>query len=417
MLINLFPAETAGVQAVAALALAAIALGVGVMVAVIWRRAARRRLASELAHRHGLSARSAGFLAQLLRRERAGARESLLATPELLARRLALAVVRQRGAAAALGTAAHAGRLLDELGAREPAFEGAPLPCEPLVLTDPADPAHPGVRVFVVAVDEKNLVAVSASPCPWPLRRSLLATPERLPGAGESASPGANPDSPRGGPAAPESSQVVTHSPAPASLPAATHSPASLPMPSSRPAFGVALLLRPMPPQHEWVLTHALVDTITNRRAAVRVPCRIESFALPDSGDPLLVRQRLQREESVALEELRGSRAWSQRLSVTVTDLSADGARLVLDQPLTRRQRLHLIFADAGGSLLALPLAEVVDSRHDDAGRTVAGVRFIGVRMKERLRLADLVRSLAVPPAKGGHRLPRGPARQRGPGL
>ncbi len=387
MLINLFPVETGGIQAAAALLLAAVALVVGSTSFVFWRRASRRRTATELALAHGLSARSAQCFATMFQHESAGTAESLLTAPDLLTKRLVLAIARQPGREAALAVAADAARLLDELGLRTPAFDGAPLPCEPFVISDPTEPSGPAVLVFVGAADEKNLIVVSPFPCPWPLRRNLLATPQPLPGLGTtSGAPLANSN----GTAEPEA-------------------------PPGRMAFEAALLLRPMPPLNEWVFTHALVETITNRRATVRVPCRIETVTLPDSGDPLLLRQRLQREESVRFGELQSSRAWSQRLTVTVVDISADGARLVLDQPLAKHQRLHLVLARADDSLLALPLAEVVDVRRDDGGGTIAGVRFIGVRMKERLCLADYVRALARPAISAARRLPRGPERRRGP--
>ncbi|HTE06890.1 MAG TPA: PilZ domain-containing protein, partial [Planctomycetota bacterium] len=272
-----------------------------------------------------------------------------------------------------------------------------------------------------------NLIVVSPSACPWPLRRSLLAMPQPLPPA-STAQPA---EASRAAAATTSATTSATTAARTASTSAATSaasaSGAELSTgasnsdglatsledagPPRRLAFQVALLLRPMPPQHEWVLTHALVETITNRRAVVRVPCRIETVTLPDSGDPLLLRQRLQREERVALDELRASRAWSQRLTVTVLDLSADGAKLSLDQPLAKHQRLHLLLTGPGDAVLALPLGEVVDVKHDADGRTLAGVRFIGVRMKERVGLADYVRVLAGQVGASTLRPPRGPGR------
>jgi len=429
MLINLFPAETGDIQAVAALLLAAVALGVGFTTFVFWRRASRRRLAVERALQHGLSARSAQFFAAVFQHETAGTAESLLTAPDLLTKRLVLAIARQHGSQAALRFAADAAALLDELDLRTPAFEGAPLPCEPLLLSDPSDPNGPAVVVFVGAADEKNLIVVSPSACPWPLRRNLVAMPQSLPGVGANQLRSTAADSGAGigtdsgvnsganvGTGAGATGKLVANSDSGASADSMTTT-AMNGAPPRRPAFAVALLLRPMPPLYEWVLTHSLVETITNRRATVRVPCRIETFALPDSGDPLLLRQRLQREESVQLGELRGTRAWSQRLTVTVVDMSADGARLLLDQPLAKHQRVHLLFARPDDSLLALPLAEVVDSKHDFDGRTVVGVRFIGVRMKERLCLADFVRVLARPVSANVRKLPREPGRQREQGL
>src|SRR6185436_12807694 len=120
--------------------------------------------------------------------------------------------------------------------------------------------------------------------------------------------------------------------------------------------YSAALLLRPVPPAFEWVLTHDLVDVITNRRSAVRVPCRLQTFCLPDTGDPLLLRERLHRDESLDAETVRRSRSWSQRHGVTVLDLSADGARLAVDHEVALHQRLHLVLTAEDGTLAGLPL-------------------------------------------------------------
>jgi hypothetical protein len=45
-----------------------------------------------------------------------------------------------------------------------------------------------------------------------------------------------------------------------------------------------------------------------------------------------------------------------------------------------------------------MPLAEVVDLQRGEEGRVLAGVRFIGVRLKERVRLADFIRTLESEP-------------------
>ena len=56
--------------------------------------------------------------------------------------------------------------------------------------------------------------------------------------------------------------------------------------------------------------------------------------------------------------------------------------------------RFHLVLARLDGELVALPLCEVVDLQRGTAGSVEAGVRFIGLRLRERTRLAEFVREL-----------------------
>ena len=126
--------------------------------------------------------------------------------------------------------------MLDELDLVKPPFTNAPHPFNRLTLADMADPESSGMDAWIVAVDERNLTVVCRNDCPWPMRHELLVT----------------------------------------------SSDASIE------PFRAALLLRPVPPRHEWVLAHDLVDVITNRRSALRVPCEIGTSLLPDiQGRPV----------------------------------------------------------------------------------------------------------------------------------
>jgi hypothetical protein len=146
---------------------------------------------------------------------------------------------------------------------------------------------------------------------------------------------------------------------------------------------------------------------ITNRRAAVRVPCCLKTHVLPDSGDTVLLRERLAEQESVPADELRRLHGWAQRRTATVLDVSSDGCRVELEHEVALRDRFHVLFVAPDDRLAGMPLAEVVSLQRAAAGRVTAGVRFIGMRLKERTRLAEYVRSLA---AGQGQTLPEAPA-------
>jgi hypothetical protein len=267
----------------------------------------------------------------------------MLSAPELLRAHLARELRRRRRDEDAQDYADRAAVLLDELKLVKPPFAGAPHPFHKLALSDAADPQSATLEAWIVGVDERNITLVSRNDCPWPMRHELLLTPA----AG------------RGDP------------------------------------FRAALLLRPVPPRHEWVLAHDLVDVITNRRSAVRVPCEIGTSLLPDNGDTVLLRERLADQDTVRVEEIQRRRAWAQRHSAVVRDISPDGCRLEVSHEVALRDRFHLVLARLDGELVALPLCEVMDLQRGTAGMVQAGVRFIGLRLKERTRMAQFVRELA----------------------
>jgi hypothetical protein len=310
-----------------------------------WRRQAA---VTELGRQRGLGEQSAAFLGSLFAGEGVDAAETMLAAPDLLRARLARELRRRHRDESALAYAARAAHLLEELNSIPPPFPGAPTPFLQLVLQDAADPKSDMVAAWVLSVDERNITIISRHDCEWPMRRELLATPPQ--GHGE--------------------------------------------------PFRASLLLRPVPPRHEWVLTHDLVDVITNRRAAVRVPCCLQTSVLPDSGDTVLLRERLADQETVPADELRRLHGWAQRHAATVLDVSSDGCRLELEHEVALRDRFHVMFTAPDDRLAGLPLAEVVALQRASAGRVTAGVRFIGMRLKERTRLAEFVRALAL--SQGG---------------
>jgi hypothetical protein len=205
------------------------------------------------------------------------------------------------------------------------------------MLLDAADPNVPGVPAWIVAIDERNLVVVSHAECPFPLRRNLIASPRS----------------------------------------------------DAREPFDVSLLLKPVPPKHEWVLTHNLVDVITNRRAALRVVCRIDTWSLPESVDALRLREQIAQTDDLVLDGLRRNRAWSTRNKVTMLDISADGCRLTVSHPA-------IVLGRPDGAIAAMPLAEVVGLQSGPGGMTFLGLRFIDMRLKERARLASYTRELAA---------------------
>lgn len=312
------------------------------------RRWRRQAAVTELGRQRGLGEQSAAFLGSLFAGEGVDAAETMLSAPELLRARLARELRRRHRDESALAYAARAAHLLEELNTIPPPFPGAPTPFLQLVLQDAADPHSDMVTAWVLSVDERNITIISRHDCEWPMRRELLATPPQ--GHGE--------------------------------------------------PFRASLLLRPVPPRHEWVLTHDLVDVITNRRAAVRVPCCLQTSVLPDSGDTVLLRERLADQETVPADDLRRLHGWAQRHAATVIDVSSDGCRLELEHEVALRDRFHVMFTAPDDRLAGLPLAEVVALQRAAAGRVTAGVRFIGMRLKERTRLAEFVRALAM--SQGG---------------
>lgn len=327
-----------------ALVLLAGPLVMGAAVLSLLRRRRRRRAVAARGAGHGLSPPEAEFLGRLLAAAGPDAAEALLRDPGALRRRLADALREARDDAAAARLATQAASLLAELQPGAPAFPGAPAPFAALRVFDPADARTPAVPAWLVAADERSLMLVSRAECPWPARRVL-----HVAAAGEAG---------RGA------------------------------------AFEVQLLLRPAYPTWQWVLTHRQVDIVTNRRAAVRVPCRLPTFILPDGGDAPRLRERLLRDEPLDADALRLSEAWARRHEATVLDLSADGARLALAHEVTPRQRCHVVLRRGDGSVAALPLAEVVSVTREVDGSLRAGTRFVNLRLRERMRMAEFVREI-----------------------
>ena len=347
-LIKCFPvlgsiATTVNLIAVGVLGLALMAAAARLLLR--WRRQAA---ITELGRQRGLGEQSAAFLGGLFAGEGMDAAETMLAAPDLLRARLARELRRRHRDESATAYAAKAAHLLEELNSIPPPFPGAPSPFMQLALQDAADPKGEVLTAWVLSIDERNITLISRHDCDWPMRRELLATPPD--GHGE--------------------------------------------------AFRASLLLRPVPPRHEWVLTHDMVDVITNRRAAVRVPCCLHTHVLPDNGDTVLLRERLADQEAVPADELRRLHGWAQRHVATVVDVSSDGCRVELEHEVALRDRFHVMFVGPDDRLAGLPLAEVVALQRSTAGRVAAGVRFIGMRLKERMRLAEFVRAVAA--SEGG---------------
>jgi hypothetical protein len=210
---------------------------------------------------------------------------------------------------------------------------------------DPLDPHEPSVLAWVLAVDQRSILLVSRAHCRWPARRALRLSPDGEP----------RPDD----------------------------------------TFDAQLLLRPVFPHYEWVLTHRLVDVVSDHRHVVRVPCRLPAELLPDDGDAPRLRERLLREQPFDHQELATSGAWARRREATVLDISAEGARLRLRHEVSPRQRMHLLLRRPDGAIAALPLAEVVAASVEQDGTWRASMRFVTVRMRERVRLAEFVNGLA----------------------
>jgi hypothetical protein len=345
---NLLPSATIILQVVVAVALIAgplLLLGWGGTRLV--RRMHRREVAA-LGRTRGLTDASADFLGRVFERDGLDGATTALETPELLVGHLSRAVRAPRSIENARAIAGQARRLMEELELAGPAFDGAPRPFDGLTLLDAADPNAPGVPAWIVAIDERNLVAVSHAECPFPLRRNLIASPRS----------------------------------------------------DARDPFDVSLLLKPVPPKHEWVLTHNLVDVITNRRAALRVVCRIETWSLPESVDALRLREQIAQTDDLVLDGLRRNGVWPGRNKVTMLDISADGCRLAVSHPASLRQRFHVVLGRPDGAIAAMPLAEVVGLQSGPGGMTFLGLRFIDMRLKERARLASYTRDLAAQAAE-----------------
>lgn len=316
---------------------------IALAVASFARRRRRRSAVVARASGRGLSPGSAALLGRLLADEGPDAAEELLQQPESLVRRLAHAVRQARDDAAAARLAEEAGRLLTETRPAPP-FPGAPAAFAPLRLHDPADPSAPSVLAWALSVDERSLVLASRADCAWPARRMLRVAPDGVPRPGES--------------------------------------------------FDAQLLLRPVHPDFKWVLTHRLVDVVMDHRAVARVPCRLASMLLPDDSDAPRLRERLHRDEPVNDHDLATSESWVCRHEASVLDLSADGAHLSLRHAVKPRQRFHLLLRWPDDSIAALPLAEVVAVGAEPDGSVRAGVRFVTVRLRERVRLANFVQAL-----------------------
>lgn len=306
------------------------------------RRGALRRAVAARARGMGLSAEASVLVASLFQAEGPDAAEAMLHEPEALRRRLARELRAARDDEAARRLASAAAVLFAELQPDEP-FPGAPAPFTELRLYDPADPAVPDLRAYVLAIDERSLLLASRADCPWPARRTLHAVPH---GA--------------------RAAQAVE----------------------------LSLMLRPAYPSWEWVLTHRLVGQVTNRRSAVRVPCRLDTVILPDGDGAPALREALLRDEALDEAALRRSTPWARRTEATVLDLSSDGARLTLRHELRVRQRFHLALRRPDGTLAALPLAEIVSVVAAEDGTLRAGARFVTLRLRERLRLAEFVRAM-----------------------
>jgi hypothetical protein len=341
-LINLFPLMLLA-ETTEWLLLALPPAFVGIYLARYWVTLRRRWAIEALGAERGLTESTADTLGRLFQGKGVAAAEMMLSAPELLRARLARELRRRRRDEDTQEFAARAAKLLQELKLVKPPFAGAPQPFHKLLLSDMADPAASDVEAWVLGVDERNLTIVCRSECPWPMRHELMVKP-----AADQGEP-----------------------------------------------FRAALLLRPVPPRHEWVLAHDLVDVITNRRSAVRVPCEIATSLLPDTGDTILLRERLAEDRKVTVEEVQRRRMWAQRRSGVVRDISPDGCRLELSHEVALRDRFHVVLARLDGELVALPLCEVVDIQRGTAGDVVAGVRYIGLRLQERTRLANFVRELA----------------------
>jgi hypothetical protein len=349
LLAAILPGAAPGASPLPTAALVLLGLGgplvVGGALASFARRRRKRLAMVQRGHALGLSTASADLLARLLAPDGPDALDVLLEQPAELRRLCARALRAARDDTAAERLAVYAARLFAERGAATPAFPGAPVPFDRLRLHDPTDPHTPDVIAYVLSADERSLQLIARDDCPWPARRVL-----------------------RVGPAASPSDPATS--------------------------FEAQLMMRPAYPAWEWVLTHRQVDVVTNRRATARVPCRIATLVLPDGGDAPRLRERLLREESLDPDELHRAECFARRNDATILDLSPDGARLSLRHSVTLRQRMHLLLRRPAGEIVALPLCEVVSTGQEEDGSVRAGTRFVNLRLKERVRVAEFVRAI-----------------------
>jgi len=336
-LINLFPGVAASLAFIRDLAVLAGGIA-GAGAALAWLRRLQLQAAVALEARgRGLSSEASCFLGHLLWRDGADAAREMLRSAEALRTRLGADLTAFRQTETAERFARRAAQLLDEMRLREALCASAPRPFEKVLLRDPAEPGAQPVVAHVLAVDADNIHLACTERCEWPVRQELHLQ--------------------RGD--QPTQTLVVT------------------------------LMLRPMPGNREWVVSHDLLATDVDRRRAERKPCHIEAWALPTTAGAYTLRGRLQEGEALDPSALERLEAWSRRHPVVIEDLSGDGARLVVDRAVQRGDHFYLVLSRSNGPLAALPLTEVVSVRTDEQGKTVLGTRFCAVRLKERMVLAD----------------------------
>ena len=344
--INPFPWEGSVPLALAGLAadfLVVAMIGTVVAVGVMAVKVHRRRGSLGHARDRGLSRSSSLYLARALGRERATTIRALLEAPDLLRERLATQLGRLSRRESAERFSHGAAKLLDELGVRAPLFEGAPLMFERVIVRDRTRPNGPSLTAFVADLDEHTLTLITPHPCPWPARQELSV---------------------------------------------------ELPDRSRDETFEARLQLQPRGDDPEWVLDHSLEIESGNRRLVPRVPCDRDVWLLRASVEVSAVRDQMRSKRPPRPGTLQRTDAWVARRRARLIDLSTHGAGLVVHHDVLLGQRFHVaLFED--GTLVGLPLAEVVDVRPRPDGRLRVGTRFYGMRLKERLRLADLVRRIS----------------------
>lgn len=342
-LINLFPHVVGIASATTQLVVAGAVIAGTAGLAALSKRGHSRHAVRAVAASRGLSGPSAQFAAQVLGREGVDTARALLDAPDLMRQRLAAELGNCRKPEHAERFALRAALLCEELGLRPLQLPGAPVLFEPLLLRASDADAAERVRAWVVQVDEGNLALVAPADCPWSIRTELLAQRE---GAGGDE-------------------------------------------------FEITLLLSPMPGCREWVVSHELVEAPHNRRKARRIACRIAAWLLPCTAGTYSLRGRLQAGERLDPEALRALPAWGRRHPGTIEDISADGARLVVEHEVEHGDRFYVVLSDTDGAVQGLPLAEVVSVRDGNGARRVLGTRFCAVRLKERRALADFAHEAA----------------------
>lgn len=325
-------------------------LGTVVAIAVMAVRVHRRRGSLGHAHDRGLSRGSALFLARALGTERPTTVRALLEAPDLLRERLASRLSRLSRRESAERFSRSAAQLLDELAVRRPVFEGAPLLFERVIVRDRTRPGGPSVTAFVADVDEQTLTLITPHDCPWTSRQEIeIDLPER----------------------------------------------------HRREHFDARLQLRPAADDPEWVLDHSLEVEQGNRRLVPRVPCELDVWLLRPSVEVATVRDQLRGTRPPSPGALQHTDAWVARHRAHMIDLSTHGAGMLAHHEVESGQRFYVAVVE-GDVVIALPLAEVVDCRPCPDGQLRLGTRFYGMRLKERMRLADLVRRLS---RQAGHGL------------